>query len=434
MAKKDYTYKSLHPKIKGKCIVSTKLGSIISRYTVDLDTGVCSCSRGFPSRYTEERGAVQNPYCTHKLKAIYNLYQLEKDPTTKDELYYAYVKAVSTRYNMYEACSAFHKELRIGSIARAWYWAQILIAMRGKAGLVRYLLNIVYEETRNHLLAEEILKHFKEGKDVSLDNCYKLVCWFCYSKKKWELGEWRYHHFFFHEMLGGYFALVDKYGADVAKSDNIIEYDPTFFTLLEEAFAKHNHQKIQYYLKGLQKMQHGTVGGLQGLRQKIMDTLANVCKAKAEKHTIDKEEADKLFDFVKRKADCYELGYHDINMLCDFLEGEDPFYGNTECPMTTPPPKMSPSRLRTIPLYALDCHTWEGKYRLKKYAGQLVPGIPQTDIDYRYCGAYLGVAFRYLSMEQHKRVAPWHTVSFTVKKDGKAFSGEFFKHLYKLMY
>ena len=435
--KKDYTYKKLHPKITGRCLVVSKLGSLINKYTVDLDTGVCSCQHGHPSRYTVERGPIDNPYCTHKLKAIYNIFLNEQDPKVKDELYFAYTKAVATRYNMYEVCSAFHKELRIGSIARAWYWAQILIAMRGKAGLIRYMLNIVYEETRNHLLAEDLLKCFKQGKNVEIRDCYRLICWFCQSPKKWELGKWRYHHFFFHEMLGGYFRLIEKYGQDVAKSDNIIEYDPTFFETLRSAFMKDNHERIQYCLKGLQKMQHRSVGGLQGLRKMIYNTLANVCKdmySREKGLEAPQEEILKLFRFVKEKADCYEIGYHDLNMLCDALEGESLTYGLCECPFIPDNlPRMS-TRFRLIPLYAQDWHTWEGKYRLKRYAGQLVPGIPQTDIDCKWSGVYLGLAFRYLSMEQYNRVVEWYKVSFSVKKDGKPVTVDFFKNLYKLVY
>ncbi|MBP5469422.1 MAG: hypothetical protein J6Z11_09275 [Candidatus Riflebacteria bacterium] len=436
--KKDYTYRKLHPLITGRCTVISRIGSIRNEYHVDLDTGVFSCARGAPSRYTYEKGPIPNPYCSHKLKAIYNLYVREKDPVKKEELYFAYTKAVATRYNIYEVCSAFHKELRIGSIARAWYWAQILIAMRGKSGLVRYMLNIVYEETRNHLLAEDLFYCFKMGKDVPIKDCYRLICWFCQSPKKWELGKWRYHHFFFHEMLGGYFRLMDDFGNDVVKAADIIPYNSTFLPELRNAFMKDNHEKIQYYLKGLQKMQHKKFGGLQGLRKTIYEALANVCKEMYSRNTgltSDYTKMNGLFNFIKEKSEVYEIGYHDLNMLCDALEGEDLNYGECKCPMIPDVlPKMSPGKMRLIPLYAHDNHTWEGKYRLKKYAGQLVPGVPQTDIDYRYCGAYLGLAFRYLSMEQHRRIADWYKVSFTVKKDGKPVNCDFFKNLYRTLY
>lgn len=437
MTRKSYTYKPLHPKIKGKCTVVSKVGTIQNNYYVDLDTGICSCLKGYPSIHTEEKGDIPNPYCSHKLKAIYSIYVREKDPKVKDELYYAFLKAVSTRYNIYEVCSAFHKDLRRGIVKDAWYWAQLLICMRGKSGLIRYMVNIIYEETRNHTLAKWLFELFKKGKDITVEDCFKAVTWFCDSKKKWELGRWRYHHFFFHEMLGGYFRLMKDFGDAVCRSDDIIPYNEQFFTELKKAFRSQNHEVIQYNLKGIQKMQHGAIGGLQQLRRKLYMCLLNCLDFL---YTVDKEyiankdAINELFDFIKHKGTVYELGYHDLNMLCDLLEGESLTYGCSECPPLGVMSRISPSILRLIPIYAQDNHTWEGKYRLKKFAGQLVPQVPQTDIDYRWNGAYLGVAFRYLSMEQLHRVGRWYEVSFTVKLEGKPYSANFFEYLYRMLY
>lgn len=429
--KKSYTYKKLHPKITGKCTVVSRVGSIINNYYVDLDEGTCTCTHGYPSIHTVEKGDIPNPYCSHKLKAIYALYAREKDQKTKDELYYAFLRALSTRYNIYEVCSAFHKELRRGDLNNAWYWAQILITMRGMSGIIRYMVNITYEETRNHLLAKALLDCFEHPKEITIKDCFKFISWFCDSKKKWDLGRWRYHHFFFHEMLGGYFRLINDFGQDVAKSDNIIPTDTTFFPKLIEAFKKENHADIQYYLKGLQKMQHTKWGGLQKLRGLIFKCLSEI----KEKSTLkDYYGVDNIFKMIEHKGEFYQLCYHDINMLCDLLEGEDLTYGNSECPPLGDMPRISPNLLKTIPLYAQDSHTWCGRYRLKKYAGQLVPQVPQTDIDYCWSGIYLGLAFRYLSMAQLKRVGKWHEVSFTVKKDGKPVNINFFEYLYKLLY
>jgi len=432
MVRKAYTYKRLHPKITGKCTVVSRVGSIQNNYYVDLDEGTCTCKNGFPAIHTIEKGDIPNPYCTHKLKAIYSLYVRERDHKTKDELYYAFLKALSTRYNIYEVCSAFHKELRRGSVKNAWYWAQILITMRGMSGLIRYMVNITYEETRNHTLGEALLKCFEHPKEITIKDCFKFVSWFCDSKKKWDLGHWRYHHFFFHEMYAGYFRLIKKYGNDVAKSDDIIPLDTTFLPNLRKAFKEENHSDIQYYLKGLQKMKHAKFGGLQGLRKEILNALELI---KNEGPCLkNMEQVNKIFEMIKHKGEFYQLCYHDINMLCDLLEGEDVSYGNSECPPLGDMPRISANSIKVIPLYAHDNHTWEGKYRLKKYAGQLVPQVPQTDIDYRWNGAYLGVAFRYLSMEQLKRVGQWYEVSFIVKKDGKPYPANFFEYLYKLLY
>lgn len=436
MTRKSYTYKPLHPKIKGKCTVVHKLGTLQNNYYVDLDTGICSCARGYPSIETREKGDIPNPYCSHKLKAIYSIYLREKDPKIKEELYYAFLKAVSTRYNIYEVCSAFHKDIRRGIIKDAWYWAQLLITMRGKSGLIRYLVNITYEETRNHTMANWLLDTFQKGKDITIDDCFKAVCWFCDSKKKWELGHWRYNHFFAYEMIGGYFRLYKKFGKDVYKSDNIIPVSnlDDLIKHIKEGFSENNHADIQYGLKGLQKLDHTRFGGLQELRQYLY-RLLEIYKDKPGILNIqNKTLADNLFAFIKHKGEVYELGYHDINMLCDLLEGESPTYGCSECPELGDKPRISPSSLRMIPLYAHDVHTWEGKYRIKRFAGQLVPGVPQTDIDYRWCGAYIGLAFRYLSMEQLHRVAPWYEVEFTIKLNGKPYNVNIFEYLYQTLY
>ena len=116
---------------------------------------------------------------------------MAKDPPPgydKEQIQETYVKALVTCYNVYEVVSAFHKELRRGDHAKAFFWAVLLSAKRGYHGTARYLLNIIYEETRDHKLAINLIElNAKPRDEITLHDIHKHVALFCFAVKKWEL-------------------------------------------------------------------------------------------------------------------------------------------------------------------------------------------------------------------------------------------------------
>jgi hypothetical protein len=116
--------------------------------------------------------------------------------------------------------------------------------------------------------------------------------------------------------------------------------------------------------------------------------------------------------------------YHDINALADALTGEpghDPLctlrLAKHKAVINYPSERRLPlGDLRKVPLYAHDNHTWGGKAKMKTHFAQLKPGAVQTDLDFRLCGAYMGVAWRYLAKKQHATIdCKWGDVKWEPK-------------------
>ncbi len=332
---------------------------------------------------------------------------MAKDPPPgydKEQIQETYVKALVTRYNVYEVVSAFHKELRRGDHAKAFFWAVLLSAKRGYHGTARYLLNIIYEETRDHKLAINLIElNAKPRDEITLHDIHKHVALFCFAVKKWELP----HRvgIFKGEMLG-YAWLVKQYGKAVAKGSDIIpsSQEPLLSKRLLRGFKDRNMPMFQSGLKGLQKLK--PVGG-QSLDNHRID-LFNMLMEIAEDYAMD--DPIRIGEIVTKRLEAnYPIGYHELNAIGDALMDETYNIGLT-------PPKTRTMALKvpfkpiekgfspSIPLYAQDNHTYKGKALLRQYSDQLAPGAHQSNLDFRMCGAYYGVAWRTLAYDQFESI------------------------------
>ena len=380
-------------------------------YTVNFDTGECDCQHGAAWRFDGKRYKPQS-FCAHKLKALASLVEASYggDDENYEELYDFFELQCGKRYNAFEAVSSFHKELRRGDVDQALYWATIVVAHRGRHGVINYMRNIIFEETRDLALANYVFAMSSYGKSVSQLHMQRAVIRFCRAPKKWELN----HRLpIFLDEQRGYKALIVKYGKDVAKPAGIIAKSEHkhLLQVLFEGFSIGKRDKVQYGLKGFFKAQ---APSLEQHHTDLFNYLVEVMNGEHENaFEFDPKYAYRVYEYVIKKVNTYGVpGYHDINALCDALTGEP---GDGAATLPAPAHKAITSRptpyriplapLRRVPLYASDNHTWKGKALMRTHGPtQLLPGADQTDIDFRLCGAYQGVAWRYLAFKQHATI------------------------------
>jgi len=399
--------------LKGKA--SVKGSEPNTRYTVNFDTGECDCAHGAAWRWDDRRWVPGN-LCNHKLKAIASLIEAEHS----DQLFGYYEQSVGKRYNAFVAVSAMHKEIRRGEVEAALYWATVMIAHRGIAGVINYLRNIVFEETRDINLAQYILKLSSHGKAVSRVEMNRAITRFTLAPKKWELP-WRLPLFL--DEQRAYKKLAADYTYDVAKPHSIIPEDQhkKLHAALLEGFKTGDRVLVQYGLKGLLKVK---APDHDKLKVVIFNYLTDVYnQAFPNKFKYDDDYAHALQSMIHSRISNHGApGYHDLNVFCDALTGETG--AHPSCTLPTSKHKLivnSPrvyalplGDFRRIPLYANDNHTWPGKALLRTYgATELQPGVKQTHIDFRYWGAYGGVAWRLLAFKQHATIdCKWEDVSW----------------------
>ncbi len=392
-------FQPIHEAFTGKYEVlsptAKKQGKIVY-YTVDLDNGTCTCTHGealsnIIDMRTKEPKVIHNGYCIHKIKAVADICK-----NSNTDLMWPYIKAVATRYNMYELVSAFHKELRRGDAERAYFFACLLSTHRGIKGIVRYLLNIIYEETRDHTLHEYLIDLYSGEIQLTANNMAVAIEWFCAAKKKWELPHRA--DIFTNEMLG-YKMLMDKFGNDVAKPKEIIPAtnNEALIAAIKAGFNKTDPVLFQYGLKGLFKSKAAV--SHEKHKQHIFDLLR---KLRSTSNT------EALIALIQRKQKLTkDIGYHDLNALADLILGESYTAGNTgslaasQRRKAKSKLKMPLNQLHPIPLYAHDNHTWYGKGLMRKFAHELRKDAVQSFIDFRLCGAYFGVAWRTFAYQQH---------------------------------
>lgn len=398
--------------LKGIAIVK---GSEDTRFTVNFDTGVCDCQHGDAWRWDEKRWIPAN-LCNHKLKAIASLIEARNPEGLRSY----YEVAVGKRYNAFVAVSAMHKEIRRGDVDASLYWATVMIAHRGTVGVINYLRNIVFEETRDLGLAAYILRLSDHGKNVTKHDMYRAVERFARAPKKWELP-WRLD-VFLNEMKA-YKLLAEHYSYEVAKpSDVIPETDRgKLHKTMLDGFAKADPVKVQYGLKGLLKSKIANPDKMRiGLFNSLVDVLNGDFSNAFE---VDDDYAHKLQDIILRRIERHGApAYHELNAFCDALTGESGLQSIATLPVTkhkqivnSPRQYVMPlGAFKQIPLYANDNHTWPGKALMRAYAAtELQPGVKQSNLDFRYWGAYGGVAWRLLAFKQHATIdCKWEDVSW----------------------
>lgn len=402
--------------VSGSCEVSSSSTGQV--YTVDLDALTCDCKFGQPWRWSKNRW-TPNSLCNHKLKALASLCEHSSE---NEKLRDYYDEELGKRYNAFEAVSAFHKELRRGDVEASIYWANAIVPHRGRHGVVAYMRGILFEETRDINLVKYILKVASKGKSVGTLEMQRAVHRFCLAPKKWELP-WR-HDIFLNEMRG-YKKLASKYGYAVAGHRDIIDAKETPFlrkTLLE-GFATGDPVLLQMGLKGLYKSKSSDH---DHMKIDIFNTLIEVYNDEhpnAFEH--DESYAESLQGLINSKIRNHGgVKYHEINALADALSGEPGLdHRATVAPGTHkmivnyPRVRRVPlGQLSNVPLYAHDNHTWGGKAKMKTYFAQLNPGAVQKEIDFRMCGAYMGVAWRTLAFKQHATIdCKWGDVTWEPK-------------------
>lgn len=406
-----------HPSaVTGSCEVNSKTTD--TTYHVDLDEMTCDCQHGAAWRWDGKRWKPAS-LCSHKLKAIASLCQQIPDDETLRQFY---EENVGRRFNAFEAVSAMHKEVRRGDVEAALYWATVMIPHRGRHGVITYLRNILFEETRDLALARYILKVSSKGRSVSHIEMQRAVERFCLAPKKWELP-WRLS--LFTDEMRGYQRLAKQYGYEVAKGKDII--DPKAAELLRDqlllGFEEGDRATVQTGLKGWFKTKSKDH---DHMKVEIFNTLVDISDgALPNAFDHDTNYAEDLYKICMfRMRNHGGIGYHELNAYADALTGEPGQDPRTTLPLAKHKkivnnPKERPlplGDLRKVPLYAHDNHTWGGKAKMRTHKNQLDPGAKQTDIDFRLCGAYMGVAWRYLAHEQYATIdCKWGDVKWTPK-------------------
>lgn len=428
-------FEPLHPLFTGRHKVLTlpahRSKNIDGPFNVvDLGANNCTCKFGEPFEWHHKRGEwTPSIYCSHKIRAMSDILQRQIDKMKTDpgaafpsDVQQAYAKAVGSRYNMYEVVSAFHKELRRGSVERAVFWGHMLANYRGVDGVLRYMLNIIFEETRDHWLATWLLNALQPVKkhpglaDQRYTQMLYGIALFCASPKKWELP----HRMKFLEAeMRGYARLIKEYGRDVAGVGNVIPRNQRekLMKALKAGIGQKDMVLAQYGLKGLQKLQVASIDDHRAwIVNMIWDDSAfmhSLFKA----NSLAMSENGQHVNFIASRAiGKFGIGYHELNTLIDGLMGEERSAGlnaKNGAILAEPPPLLKLGVAPQIPIYAHDNHTWAGKALLRKYPEEWQPGATQKNYDLRLCGAYMGVVWRHLAFKQHGRIdCEWGEVTW----------------------
>ena len=389
-----------------------------TEFLVDFDTGECECPHGAAWRWTGgTRGKwVPNAMCNHKLKALASLVK----HTDSDEVRDFYEIEVGRRQNPFEAISVLHKEVRRRDVKAALYWASVIVPHRGRHGVVLYLRNICFEETRDLSLARYLYKVSSKGKSVSRIEMQRAVRRFCEAPKKWELP-WR-REIFLNEMRA-YKQLGERFGYEVSSRRDILpaEFAKEAKASIIEGFAQADPVKVQYGLKGWYKTKSPDH---DEMKIEIFNVLVDVLNGEHKnKFDYDQDHALAVHSLLMQKLRTFGgMRYHELNVFCDALTGEPGGDPRATLPRASHKRIVAHPRVyrmplgvfKRVPLYAQDNHTYKGKALMKRHRAQLRPGATQSDIDFRMCGAYMGVAWRTLAMEQHGTIdCKWGDVSWS---------------------
>lgn len=400
-------------------------------FNVDLDAMTCDCVHG-EAWYIPSKGKTWKPrnLCNHKLKAIASLCTQNPDD---EQLREFYDLSLGRRYNTFEAVSAFHKELRRGDTLAAMYWATMMVAHRGRHGVVKYMTNILFEETRDLNLAKYIMRVSSYGTSVSTLDMQRAVKRFCEAPKKWHLP-WRIA--LFTDEQRGYKKLANIHGYEVAKSKDIIpaKNTPHLRDALIEGFKTADRALVQYGIKGWYKSQSPDH---EHMRIDIFNVLIDVFNGELENSFEYTEDyAHELYDLLMLRSRIHGgVRYHDLNAFCDALTGEPGYDSAASLPdkrhktiINNPKVhKIKLGAMKRVPSYAHDNHTWGGKAKMKQHPSQLEPGANQVDLDFRMCGAYMGVAWRMLAYKQYGTIdCKWGDVKWSPKWLWSHLNGMFY--------
>ncbi len=402
-----------HPLVQGTCEVQGT--DKRSNFTVNLDTMECNCQHGDPWHMGKYKWEPAN-LCNHKLTAVASLCAKHNNASLRDY----YETQLGRRYNAFEAVSAMHKEIRRGDVSNALHWATIMIPHRGRHGIVAYLRNILFEETRDLSLARYILQVSSKGRTVTSQEMQRAVTRFCLAPKKWELA-WRLPIFI--DEQRGYRKLAKEYGYDVAKPKDIIPFKEItkLRRALLEGFKTGDRVTVQYGLKGWFKSKSPDH---DEMKVDILNVLIDVMNGEhPNKFKHNDDYVMKLYNIIMlRMRNHGGVGYHELNALADALTGENAYGALGGLPMVKHRAivnkpvhyRIKLADHRRIPIYAHDNHTWGGKARMRNHREQLRAGANQTDLDFRLCGAYMGVAWRSLAFKQHATIdCKWGDVNWT---------------------
>jgi hypothetical protein len=407
------SFTPINPLFTGTCTVkgSSRAAGGTS-YRVNLTEGFCTCAAGSPWVEGSDGSPIPRAYCSHKLQALWDVTRRNGHfPLLAD-----YLKALSTRYPLYwEVASAFHKELRRGDPEAAYFWALLLTRFRGFSAPVRYMVNVLFEETRDvsllGFLLDSLIQLSGKVRSPQKDYCllYECILLFCRSRKKWEQPH-RYD--IFCTEMRGYAALAEDFSYKVSQARDILP--PTAYAGLRESllegFKERDALKVQYGLKGLLKSQPK-----KGLRDhaahilalfELLETIFSRGPA-LNAFSYDPGYAEAVRGIIRRRYSLLKaIGYHEINAFADALMGEIPEAAPPVCErrkeyiLVEDDYRLPSGAYRRVPLYAHDNHTAQGKSLMSRFAGELAPGAVQLHLDFRYCGAYYGVSWRHLAIKQ----------------------------------
>jgi hypothetical protein len=423
------------PNFKGKYIIKTNNPAYPMQniYNVNLTQNTCTCDKYRPYQLDDRGKPIFNAFCTHRTKTLSILskryLESEACQADKEKLIIDYFNLLSLQYNPFEVVSAFHKELRFANVERALFFGMILAKFRGVSGVVKYLLNIIFEEARSLNLAIYLNSLLKYPKDIKVWELFAAIEMFCKTKKKWQF-EHRLN--FLNAEMRGYEQLIKYYGKAVAGGKEIIT-EQAHNALKQDlygGFNVKNHTMIQKGLKGLFKSKYSD--GHNKLKGKIVYYLDEIATGKNNKflegvcgNEIEQIKQYRAF-LDERLSTVKEIGYHEINTYCDLLCGEkledDANYlikikDNAEAKFLENAAKIIDGKYIAIPLYAQDNHTRLGKRYMGVYKREIAGETRQIHIDLRGCGAYFGVAWRHFAFKQFGNIqTPWESVKWVHEK------------------
>jgi hypothetical protein len=250
--------------------------------------------------------------------------------------------------------------------------------------------------------------------DVTYADMNTAIAMFCAATKKWELP----HRLkIFESEMAGYNRLVNEFGRDVAKGSFIIpeKHEVPLVNAMLAGLAKKDWVEYQYGLKGLQKIK------LKGVNPESSEAqhhlwehragVANTLLDNTPRGLSKERDYPFITNFIVARANAgHGVGYHELNALADYIAGERV---PTAAPAIPDAPALRLGVAPPIPHYAHDNHTWAGKALLRRYPTEFAPGADQKHFDLRMCGAYMGVAWRYLAYSQFNKIdVPWGSVKW----------------------
>lgn len=293
----------------------------------------------------------------------------------------------NARKNTWNIISAMHKEIRRSNFDRALYYSKWLSLSRSNISIMRYLVDIVFEETRNVPLYLTLLKCTEPDRAIQLIS---------HSVKKWE--DPSRSDIFKRKTRAMSIATKLKCPGEI--------HDPVSFGTFDEA--------VVYYFSG--RIYDDDKSWREIYARKLMESkLSDMSRELLEK-------AHKFKDYILLTVLEIEYGLLSENMFLYHPQQE------FKVDFT--------SKILDFEPYVNDLHTFYGKSLIKDNWIFIKPMEPMPDrIDLRWSGSILGSLWRHKAYEQFGEEVlekKWEDVKISPKEweNAKWYDSYFYKSLY----